>query len=213
MRLKLATEADVTIVALTPGRDRYVNDRTSDELRATLRTLLQEGRAKILVDLEQHHIAARTIDLFAQMLSSNPGTIYLCNGDVNQKGIFATYKFDRFLNVFESRAEAVQFLAGIDVRLTPRLFTFHASQLRDISKRVSYLWPSTETPVTVTLSGETKSGGAMVHVFDAADTEMITRSAAEPGSTGGLTGKAGFWRVGLEFIEYSGSLELVIQGE
>ena len=211
MKVEVSHHGDVTIVAMYPKAGRMIDGQDCEGLASRLRTLLEKGRKKILldlgrVDLVNSGLISRLEDVHAHALTCG-AVLYLCNVDQKIENILAFTLAVRVLNVLGTRAEALEFLGGVDVQLKPEGFEIHSPEVHDFTARLCYLWPSGESPVTVNQGILPSSGRAQVHIIDAGGTEIFSQNAADPVECSRLTGKRGKWKIEFDLCEYSGKLD------
>ena len=210
MSVEVTSHGQVTIVEFQP----LMPHTTDGELGVTVRELFQDGRKKILIDLGS--VMLPTTLLIGDIVGAHNHAceygvpIYLCNVGKRIEAMLITTKLIEVMSILKSRAEAVPFLGELDLQLRPGSFEFHSPNVKDFTARLSYLWPSGDTPSSLSHGAAPSGGRAVVHVVDADGTEIFTRGATDPESVGVVTGKAGNWRIDLDLVQYSGKLDLEI---
>lgn len=214
MRIEITTQGDVTIVKPHPRPSGLISAEGADGLESRLRELVQNGKKKILIDLgATEFLLSRPIGSLVGVQAHafrNGAALYLCDVDKRIHNVLVVMWLVRTLNVLGTRKEALKFLENLDVQLAPEKFEFHAAAVADCTARLSYLWKNDGTTVTVNQSSAPTSGKAMVHIVDAAGEEVFAHSVLDRGGWSGMIGKAGNWRIDLDLLEYSGTVDFTI---
>ena len=214
MRIEVSSQGDVTIVKPHPGASGLISAEGADGLESRLRELVQNGKKKILIDLgATEHLLSRPIGSLVGVQAHafrNGAALYLCDVDKRIHNVLVVMWLVRTLNVIGTRKEALKFLEKMNVELAPERFEFRSAAVVDCTARLSYLWNNDGTQVTLNQSSAPTSGKAMVHIVDASGEEVLAHSVLTRGEVGGMIGKAGNWRIDLDLLEYSGTVDFTV---
>ncbi len=214
MRIEISTQGDVTIVKPHPGPSGLISAEGADGLESKLRELVQHGKKKILIDLgATEFLLSRPIGSLVGVQAHafrNGAALYLCDVDKRIHNVLVVMWLVRTLNVLGSRKEALKFLESLNVQLAAEKFEFRSAAVVDCTARLSYLWKNDAAQVTLNQASAPTSGKAMVHIVDASGEEVFAHSVLDRGAFSGMIGKAGSWRIDLDLLEYSGTVDFTI---
>jgi hypothetical protein len=90
-------------------------------------------------------------------------------------------------------------------------FAFQVTTLDNVSDNVQYIWRTDGSVVNVNQSPSNLSGTVSLVIFDAAGTQVYSRSLAENGTFTTGVGKPGDWTVSIRFSQASGAVNFRIQ--
>lgn len=114
MAIKTTTLAGGSVALLEPKGSMIGGDET-DELRAAVADLFEQGNRKLVIDLSKvTYLNSTAIGVLVQAhtsYSKNTGTVKLCGINKNINNIFVVSKLTMVFDVRETRDEAVSSFA------------------------------------------------------------------------------------------------------
>ena len=211
MTVHVSSHGDVVVVET---RGPLVEWRRIEEVNTALRTQIDAGQRKILLDLARtDFMTSMAIGVLVGIQVNafkNGAALYLCNVTKRIRDTLLILWLLRVLNVLGSRDEAIAFLSTMDLTLSPDNFSFRVGQVDRFSGHLTFSWPNTGSLARV--NQETCGGGfATLHVRDAKNHEVYTHNLADMGRFPTAEGKAGDWSIELDFLEYSGPLQVAVE--
>lgn len=90
-------------------------------------------------------------------------------------------------------------------------FQFQATDIGGLTVSVEYHWRNTGTVANVNQASEIGSGTARLRISDSQGIEVYDHSLAENGTIVSLPGAPGLWRIRLELVNLSGTLNFRVQ--
>lgn len=107
MRITERNAGDVTVLAIAGKLDTH----TSDEAQSRLIDLIDDGAAKLVLDLEAleyiSSIGFRVLLMAAKRLTGGDGGLRICNITGNVKEVFDISGFATVFEIYESEAAAL----------------------------------------------------------------------------------------------------------
>ena len=211
MGVVVSSHGHVGVVEFHPLRPHVA----AGELGRTVLALCQNGTKRILIDLGRVRLATTPIigDIASalQHALDEGASIYLCNIGRQVEYMLTTTKLRDVLSVVGDRTAGVLFLSGLDVQARPDCFAFHSSSVQRLTADLSYLWSRGEGPLLMTQGEHRNTGRSVLRVFDPDGAEVVARDSRDASASRarrGLAGRAGQWRVDLDLVDYSGTLDL-----
>lgn len=90
-------------------------------------------------------------------------------------------------------------------------FQFQAADIGGLTVSVEYHWRNTGTVANVNQASAISAGTARLRISDSEGTEVYDHSLAENGTIVSLPGAPGLWRIRLELVNLSGTLNFRVR--
>jgi anti-anti-sigma factor len=212
MTLHVSTEGDVVVVETSRGP--ITDWRKIEELNTLLRAQIDAGHKKILLELANtNFMTSLTIGVLVGIQVNafkNGAALYLCNVTKRIRDTLLVLWLLRVLNVLDTREEAIAFLSTMNLNLNTDNFSVRVGPVERFSGHLTFSWPNSGSVAHV-IQEACGGGFATLHVRDATNREVYTHNLADMGRFPTSAGKAGDWSIELDFLEYSGPLQVAVQ--